>query len=461
LLLTELLALLQKFQGVFSQERVFLRVGRQALGLLCALGQRTVARVLAAMGRDQCDWSTEYRLFSRSPWKCRELFNPVLREALVFAGPDDQPLVVAGDFTHLPKTGKHIPQVTCMRDPMSPAFHTNLIYGLRFFQLTLLCPFRTQDPALATRSVPIRFEAVPVVPKPGKKATPEEWKSYRQRQKQRPTSQVARAIIEEVRADLDRAGVIGRRLLVVLDGSFCNRVFMEKPIDNVDLLCRARKDAVLCRRAEPGQKGFYGKKTFTPEQVRQDESIPWQTTTLYYGGRAHTFRYKEINEVHWQSGGRRRKLRLLVLAPTAYRLHVRGRLLYRQPAYLLTTDLQTPAPQLIIAYLDRWQIEVNHREEKSTMGVGDAQVRNENSVPKQPAFVVAIYSMLLLAALKAYGPTRTQDYLPPPKWARRSSRPSCLDIVALLRKQMLEHREQLRPFEIETAEIDLIVKAAA
>src|SRR5260370_975474 len=82
---------------------------------------------------------------------------------------------------------------------------------------------------------------------------------YRQRQKQRPTSQAARASIEEVRADLDRAGVIGRRLLVVLDGSFCNRVFMEKPIANVDLLCRARKDAVLCRRADPGQRGFYGK----------------------------------------------------------------------------------------------------------------------------------------------------------------------------------------------------------
>ena len=176
MLLTELLALLEKFQSVFSQERVFVRVRRQALGALLALGSRTVARVLAATGREQCDWSTEYRLFSRSPWHCRALFAPVLREALAFAGGDDQPLVVAGDFTHLPKTGKHIPQVTCMRDPMSPAFHTNFIYGLRFFQLTLLCPFRAQHPALATRSVPIRFEAVPVLPKPGKKAAAEEWK---------------------------------------------------------------------------------------------------------------------------------------------------------------------------------------------------------------------------------------------------------------------------------------------
>jgi hypothetical protein len=188
-------------------------VRRQALGVLCALGSRTVARVLAAMGRDQCDWSTEYRLFSRSPWECRQLFAPVLSEALAFAGSGQEPLVVAGDFTHLPKTGRHIPQVACMRDPMSPPFHTNLIYGLRFFQLALLCPFRSQEPGLSSRSVPIRFDAVPVVRKPGKKATQEDWKNYRQTVKKRPSSQKARNTIEELRVDLDRAGARGRPLL--------------------------------------------------------------------------------------------------------------------------------------------------------------------------------------------------------------------------------------------------------
>ena len=351
--------------------------------------------------------------------------------------------MAAGDFTHLPKTGKHIPHVTCMRDPMSPAFHTNLIYGLRFLQLTLLCPFRAQDPALPSRSVPVRFEAVPVIAKPGKKGTDEEWQRYRQKVKERPTSQAARRAIAELRADLDAAGAAQRSLLVTLDGSFCNRVLMEEPLERVELLCRCRKDSVLCQRAGPGEKGFYSKKTFTPEQVRQDETIPWQTMEISYGGHPRTVRYKEVREVLWRSGSRRRVVRLLVLAPTAYRLHVQGRLLYRQPGFLLTTDLQTAAPQLITFYFDRWQIEVNHREEKSTMGVGDAQVRNRASVPKQPAFVVAIYSMLLLAALKAYGPTRTQDYLPPPKWGRAGARPSCLDIVALLRAQIVAHPEEL------------------
>lgn len=462
MLLKELLALLEALESVFSQQRVLVRVRRQVLGMLCALGTRTIARVLAAMGRDQCEWSSEYRLFSRSPWRCRQLFFPLIKTALPFAGPSEEAIVLAGDFTHLPKTGKHTPYVCCMRDPLSPAFHTNLIYGLRFLQLTLLCPFRNQDPTLPSRSLPICFESLPAVSKPGKKATQEQWATYRANVKQRPASRAARQAIEALRADFDRVGAQSRPLWVTLDGSFCNRVLMEQPIERTELLCRCRKDAVLCHRAPQGQKSFFSKEKFCPEAVRQDEGRPWQSSSFYIGGRAHLIRFKEVREVLWQKGSRRRPLRLIVLAPTGYRLHVQGRLLYRQPAYILSTDLNSPVQKLITAYLDRWQIEINHREEKTTMGLGDAQVRNTNSVPRQPAFVVAIYSMLLLAALKAYGPTRTTDYLPPPKWIRHpSSRPSCLEIVSLLRAQMLENSEQLARYEIDTSALDLVLKAAA
>jgi hypothetical protein len=56
-----------------------------------------------------------------------------------------------------------------------------------------------------------------------------------------------------------------------------------------------------------------------------------------------------------------------------------------------------------------------------------------------PQFQVAVYAMLLLAALKAYGPTRTEAYLPAPKWRRQETRrPSTLDILALLREELME-----------------------
>ena len=136
-----------------------------------------------------------------------------------------------------------------------------------------------------------------------------------------------------------------------------------------------------------------------------------------------------------------------MVAPVGYRTRKNGRKYYRQPAYLLTTDLTTCALVLLQAYFDRWGMEVNHRDEKDILGVGQAQVWNEHSVSKVPALLVAMYSWLLLAGLKCYGPKRTEVYEPLPKWRRGAKRPSCLDLVTLLRKQLAD-----KPVKFATAE---------
>jgi len=66
-------------------------------------------------------------------------------------------------------------------------------------------------------------------------------------------------------------------------------------------------------------------------------------------------------------------------------------------------------------------------------------VCNEKSVSKVPVLLVAMYSWLLLAGLKCYGPKRTKVYAPLPKWRCGAKRPSCLDLVTLLRKQLADH----------------------
>jgi hypothetical protein len=106
-------------------------------------------------------------------------------------------------------------------------------------------------------------------------------------------------------------------------------------------------------------------------------------------GKRRKLRYKEVNRGLWQSGAGRRPLRLLVVAPVPYRRTPHSRLSYRRSADLLTTDRSTPAIQRLQVYLDRWEIEVNHREEKTTLGVGQAQLWSRKSVARQPALVVA------------------------------------------------------------------------
>jgi len=231
------------------------------------------------------------------------------------------------------------------------------------------------------------------------------------------------------------------------------------------LLVRARKDAKVCFRthasAHGGPRRFYGTEKFTPEWVRQDPSSEWKTTKIFYGGKRRKIRYKEVAEVFWQRGAKQRPLRLIVIAPTPYRKSQSKKLYYRDPAYLLTTDLLSSTKQLLQIYFDRWQIEVNHREEKDTLGVGQAQLWNVTSVPKQPVLAVAAYSALLLASLKAFGAERGAAYAQLPKWRRSARRPSCLDLITLLRKEIAQQPTSLDPFDLQIADSGFVRAAAA
>jgi hypothetical protein len=115
------------------------------------------------------------------------------------------------------------------------------------------------------------------------------------------------------------------------------------------------KDAKLCKPYQGSLRKFYSDEKFTPESIRKNESISWQEDSFYYGGEWRTIRFKEVNRLLWQRGTKKKLLRLLVLAPLPY---VRGgRRNYRDPAYLLTTDLEGSIKLLIQSYLDHWQIE--------------------------------------------------------------------------------------------------------
>jgi hypothetical protein len=457
-LLSEFLSIAEDWREVFPQARTFQRAARQALGSLVCLGRRCLTRIIWTHGGQSRNWSAEYLLHSRCQWDPQQLFGPILKRALGYC---PQRLVgVALDDTRLKKTGRSIPQAFYGRDPLSPPFHLNLTLGLRFLQASLLVPLhRTSD--VGTRAVPIRFQEVSRVKRPGNKATEELQKQYREAVKQQNLSRRFVEMGEQLRQELDQVGGRGKTLVLAGDGSFCNRTCFEEIPERSVLLVRARKDAKLCLRAPLDSRRFYALEKFTPEQVRKDEERAWKTTKIFYGGKRRKIRYKEVSEIYWQRGAKQRALRLLVVAPTPYRKSHSKRLYYRDPAYLLTSDLQSSAKQLLQIYFDRWQIEVNHREEKDTLGVGQAQLWNPVSVPKQPVLAVAAYSALLLASLQAFGAERGKAYAELPKWRRNARRPSCLDLVTLLRKEMGQQPDLLAPFDFQISDKTLVQAAAA
>jgi DDE superfamily endonuclease len=461
-LLAQFLSIVEDWREVFPQQRTFRRAVRQALGSLVCLGRRCLTRIIWTNGGQSRSWSAEYFLHSRCQWEPQQLFQPILKRALEHC---PQRLVgVALDDTRLRKTGRSIPQVFYQRDPLSPPFHVNLMLGLRFLQASLLLPLHRNSP-VGARALPIRFEEVSRVKRPGKKATEELIRQYKEAAKQKNLSRGFVQMGQQRRTDLDQAGGQLKVLVLAGDGSFCNRTCFAGIPERSVLLVRARKDARLCFRApvseSNGRRRFYGVDKFTPEQVRQDEGRAWKTTKVFYGGKRRKIRYKEVAAVYWQRGAQQRPLRLIVIAPTPYRKSKSRKLYYRDPAYLLTSDLCSPPKQLLQIYFDRWQIEVNHREEKDTLGVGQAQLWNATAVPKQPVLAVAAYSALLLASLQAFGAERGAAYAQLPKWRRSARRPSCLDLITLLRKEMEQQPALLKPFGFQITDSALVQAAAA
>jgi hypothetical protein len=455
-LLKALLAITASWESVFPQSRTFLRGLRQAFGSLLCAGRGTISRILWACGREQEPFAAEYHLFSRSPWAEQSLFDAIWRGALPLC--PDEIVGVALDDTRLPKTGRCIKQAFYQRDPLSPPFHVNLMLGLRFLQASLLVPAHPEVPEAGARALPVRFQEVSRLKKPGRKATEEEMARWKAAQKHFNLSTQAVGMMRELRQRLDAAGGADKKLIIAGDGSFCNKACFGAVIERTELLVRARKDSRLCLRGDAGGRSFYAKEKFTPESVRTGEAVPYVKGEFNYGGKVREVRYKEIVGVYWQGGAKRRQLRLIVLAPTPYRR--RGRTFYRAAAYLLTSDLTTPAAKLIQIYLDRWQIEVNHREEKDTLGVGQAQCHSEVSVPRQPVLAVAAYSALLLAGLHAFGAGRTEAYAALPRWRRKARRPSCLDLVNRLREEY-PHHYPLLPFKVGKPSLAQIARAAA
>ena len=204
MLLEHLLHLLGGWAPVFRQKRTCERAIALALGLLCGLGRRTVTRAICFNNRQHQDWSADYKLFNRSRWDAHALFEPVIQTAIGQYCPKQ--IVVGLDDTGIKRSGKKIKTAYWQRDPLSPPFHTNLMWGQRFLQASLLTPLYDFDGESSPRGLPIRFEEVTPVRKPGKNATTEQKAAYRQAKKTHNLSRAFVDMLRELRQDFDSHG---------------------------------------------------------------------------------------------------------------------------------------------------------------------------------------------------------------------------------------------------------------
>lgn len=399
---------------------------------LVCLGRHTLTNLLTTEGRQFVDWTADYRLYSKERIDCESIFEGIRKE--VCRQNKSKLLITALDDSLLHKTGKKIPGVKFARDPMGPPFQVNFIRGQRVIQMSAAISEGGQ-----ARMVPVIFSDASTPDKPKRDASAAAWERYIEESKARRLSVYGANCINKMRTQMEKDW----SLWVAVDGSYTNRTVINHLPEATVLLGRIRSDAKLYHLPEatnvvsPGRKRCYGAPAPTPEEIRKDDTIPWQIVNAYTSGKVHEFKVKTVKYLRWRGSGKC-VLQVLVVAPLRYRLSQGTRLLYRDPAYLICTDAEASASDVLQAYLWRWGIETNFRDEKTLLGTGQAQVRNPNSVKTVPEMMAASYALLLLAGIKVWGVRGIPQSGNIPKWQNpcHKHQASTGDLIKQLRSEL-------------------------
>lgn len=386
------------------------------------------------------DWSASYRILQRLPTEA--VFRRIQEFTLQRTS---GPWVVAMDDSCTRKTGRRIPGCAWRRDPLSPPFNVNFIWGQRVLQFSAALPATDSS----ARLVPVDWTELPQPTKPSRRATDAELTAYREAKRQANVNQVAVARLAHLRTATTRP------IHLVCDGRFTNRTVLRQLPANTVLIGRIRRDTQIYAACSPlkrnGRPRCYGSPLPTPEQLRNDESFPWQTVPVRACDTVHQMRVKVMTPVRARICGVAATVQVVVIAPLGYRLRQGGKLLYRQPAYLICTDEHLDLATVLQEYLWRWDIEVNFREEKTLLGVTEAQLRHPQATRRQPASAVAAYALLLLASTDCYGHHQRPPSVPLPAWRRHAppARPTTAMLINQLRAELWRHclrRESLSHF---------------
>jgi len=426
-------------KDAFKQVRISERARSLAYGALTCLGKRTVTGILTATGRQFTDWSSSYRVFGKDRINTTKLFDVAIRNTVQELS-SSQMIIAHMDDTIIKKTGRKVAGTAWRRDPLGPPFHTNFIWGQRFVQMSMALP--QQESECQSRAIPIDFHHCPTIRKPDSSALPNEVQAFKEQQRIAKLSKQGSLRIGNLRQKLDEHGQQDRELFICVDGSYTNTTVLKSLPQRVTLIGRTRKDTKLYLLPEKntpgaGRKRVYGDRLPTPEQIRKDDQYPWQKAVAWAAGKTHDFSIKIIKDLRWRAAGELHTMQLVIIRPLSYRLTKSSKILYRSPAYLLCTDCNLSIEKLLQAYLWRWEIEVNFRDQKTLMGCGQAQVRTANAVKNVPAFMTAMYSFMHLAAHRAYK-KRDDTILPRPLWhpAKDEQRMTSSEIVNLFRAQI-------------------------
>lgn len=409
-LLKHLMGVLEAHQAVFKQQRIYRRVLALVLAEIMVFGRHTVTQLLVALGLNEQDWSSWYRLFKQR-FQAEPAARVLLAESLKHVGADEV-YVVAGDGTQTPRSSGRMEGVGWLRNMRSPAFKIGIHRAQRWFNGSWLMPAQNGY----SRAMPLRW--LPAF-------TP---KSKRQAHEPATEWQAAVAFLTWLRMQLSALGRGSQRLLMVADGSYDTLALWKHLPAEVILLARSAKHRVLyhlpAATTGRGRPRKYGDRAATPQQLWRSHQ-GWRKIKLLIRGHTRRLQYR-VEGPFVRQGAADTPLFLLIVRGQTYQRHSRRK--HRPPVpYLVNAvfkqgvwTLPLPAATLIFWAWQRWEVEVCHRELKSNFGLGHKQCWHPISAVASVQWSAWVYAVLLLAGYRTWGVCGAPSV--PTRWWRGAGR---------------------------------------
>jgi len=411
-LLDEFQKLVDAHRIAFRQERCYWRMVGLAMAMVFCFGRRQVTQLLLTLGLTDTDWSAMYRLFSHKRFDVVMMARCLLRETLAHVK-EDELYVIGTDGTQIARSSQKMPGSSWLKAPRSPVFKPGIHRAQRFVHG---CWFTQMERGFA-RAIPLRM--LPAFTEKAVKAAAAPCKEW----------EAGVTFVNWVRQELDQVRR-AQRILWLADGSYDTVEMWRSAPERVIAAVRTAKNRALYAYLPPAERRGrrkYGERMSTPEEWMGQWRTGCHITTVLVRGVNRRLRYRIVGPVVRRGVPDVPLFLVVVSGQVYYKGKVRIRRKERRAAaYLVSAQWQDGrwvfplAPSLLLAWLwQRWEMEVAHREMKSSLGVGEQQCWNPRSAIVSVQWSVWVYAVLVLAGYRTWqlstGPAPVARWSPRPK----------------------------------------------
>jgi hypothetical protein len=256
--------------------------------------------------------------------------------------------------------------------------------------------------------------------------------------------QMVSAIVARLAAG-STAGSPGRTVHVVADAHYAGadgaptrRALVGRGLpDGISLTSRLRRNAVLKAIAAPvpgagGRPRRIGARLGTPADLAR--TLAWTSRRVRRYGRRDTVDIAETVCL-WYGTYRSRAVRVVLVREPGSTTKAGHDLA------LVTTDLDSPAAEIVARYAARWSIEVAFEDARQHTGTGEARNRTTAAVERTVPFGLYTQSIVVVwYAHHGHSPHIAEDRRAAAPWYRTKTQPSYQDMIIKLRRTLIAAR---------------------